>query len=266
MKTQLKVAGVALLATACMHVAQADIVWPADNDWKALTVGSGLYNDVEGEINPASVDLVGTVDSYSAGYWALVENGDITGGVTNDAFMFRMRLRGSGATKQFVWQTHMSIDGDSSNVEWILQLVHSGSNDGVELIQTDVGGATLRDVSTVANNAWLGDVDLYSRWTPISGSTDYHVDFSVPWSTFTNFTGVTEIDQIRTVLSTSAAHNQTNKDAPLGATLDEQISNVLSESIPEPAVVTLLLGAGGGLLFYRRIFKRKLDDNDETPI
>ena len=90
MKKQLKlVMTIALVMAGNMLAAQADAVWPADEDWTALKVGSGLYNDISSEINPAAVDLVGTANSYSAGYWALVENGDITGGVTNDAFMFR---------------------------------------------------------------------------------------------------------------------------------------------------------------------------------
>jgi hypothetical protein len=262
MKAQLKGIIIAALAIGNMLVAQADAVWPADGAWTALTIGPSLYNDISSEINPASVDLVGTADSYSAGYWALVENGDILGGVTNDAFMFRMRLRGNGDGKKFVWQTHLDTNGDSSNVEWIFQLVNSGSGNGVELIQTAVGGPTLGDISTVSNNSWLGTLELYSRWIAISGSTDFHVDFSIPWNEFSAITSVTDIRQMRAVLSTSAAHNQTNKDAPLGRALGDQISNMLSETIPEPAVVTLLLGTGGGMLAFRRIFKGFPEDND----
>jgi hypothetical protein len=252
--TQLFLAATMLISTT---TAIADIAWPADEDWTALTKGTDLYHDAAGEINPAEVDLVGTVDSYSAGSWAFVENGDILGGTTNDAFMFRMRLRGNGDGKKFVWQAHLDTDGDSSNVEWIFQLVQSGNNDGVELIQTAVGGPTLGDVSTVANTSWLGELALYSRWSPIAGSTDFNVDFAIPWSEFSSITGATEIEQIRTVLSTSTTHaNVINGDAPLGVTLSEQVSEVLSDSIPEPAVASLLLGAGGGIIFFRRFIKR----------
>jgi hypothetical protein len=246
-------------------VTMGDIVWPADEDWTALTQGSDLYHDVSGEINPAAVDLVGSASSYSAGLWALVEEGDTTGGITNDLFVLRMRLRGNGAGKKFVWQAHLDTDGNSSDVEWVLQLVQSGSNNGVELRQTAIGGPTLKDVSAAPNSSWLGDLNLYSRWTAIEGSTDFHVDFAIPWSEFATITGATNITQLRAVLSTSTTHaNVINGDSPLGGTLDEQVSNVLSDTIPEPAVATLLLSAGGGILAFRRLFKRTsaADTND----
>lgn len=256
---------VVAIATAVLSaiIAQADIVWPADGDWTALMQGADLYYDAVGEINPDAVDLVGTVDSYSAGYWAFVENGDITGGITNDTFMFRLRV--GGESGNFVWQAHLDTDGNASDVEWIFQLVQSGNpgDQGVELIKTTVGGTTLADVDIGSNtSAWLGNLSLYSRWTAISGSTDFHVDFAIPWNEFTAITSVTNIEQVRAVLSTSTTHSGINKDAPLGVALTEQISNVLSESIPEPAVVTLLLGAGGGMIFFRRIFKSNPEDDE----
>jgi hypothetical protein len=241
----------------------ADVIWPADNEWTALTVGTGFYQDDLDDQNPAAIDLIGTVDSYSAGYWAYVSNGDVTAGVTNDAFMIRMRLRGDGGGKQFVWQALLDTDGNPSNVEWIFQLVQSGSGDGVSLIQTTVGGPTLQDIATADDNSWLGDIDLYSRWSPVIDSTDYHLDFAIPWNEFSTFTGVTDIDDIRAVLSTSTAHNQINKDAPLGSSLDAQVSNVLSANIPEPAVTTLLIGAGSGMIAFRRLFGLKLENKED---
>jgi hypothetical protein len=256
----------AILAIAgIVNCSSADVVWPSDGEWTALQQGTDLYYDAIGDKNPGSIDLVGTTDTYSAGYSALIENGHVDGGITNDAFMFRLRLGGNGDSGKFVWQAHMDTDGDASNVEWILQLVQSGppSGQGVEFIQTSVGGTTLGDVDTGSNtSAWLGDINLYSRWTAVSNSTDYHVDIAVPWTTFTSSTGVTELEQIRTVLSTSTAHTGINGDAPLGASLTDQISNVLSDNIPEPAVASLLLGSGFGFLAFRRIFNRHDIDND----
>ena len=68
-------------------------------------------------------------------------------------------------------------------------------------------------------------------------------------------------------VTTSTTHSNMNKGAPLGTDGSDSrlVSDALSETIPEPAVVSLLLGAGGGMLFYRRIFMKKPDD-DETPI
>ncbi len=243
-------------------MAGADVIWPSDGDWVPLTKDAGFYYDEEGDQNPAQVDLIGTTDTYSAGYWDFVENGNIGGGITNDVFMLRMRVGGNGGN--YVWQSHLDTDNDSSNVEWIFQLVQSGSNDGVMLIKTAVGGPTLNDVDIGSNTAdWAGNLALYSRWSPISGSTHYHVDFAIPWTEFTSITGVSDIEQIRVVLSTSTTHaNVINGDAPLGVNLAEQVSNVLSDNIPEPTVASLLLGAGGGLIFYRRFRKRNREEDD----
>jgi hypothetical protein len=181
--------------------------------------------------------------------------------------MFRLRLGGNGESGQFVWQAHLDTDGDASNVEWILQLIQTGppSGQGVELIQTSTGGTTLGDVDTGSNTfAWMGDVNLYSRWTAVSNSTDYHLDIAVPWTTFTSSTGVTELEQIRALLSTSTTHTTINGDAPLGAALTDQISSVLSDTIPEPAVASLLLSSGIGFLAFRRIFNRHPTDH-ESP-
>ena len=254
------------VVTMLGQIASADIIWPTDADWTALTIGAHYYNDVQGDQAPSAVDLIGTVDSYSAGFWAFVENGDINGGATNDVFMFRMRV--GGESGNYVWQAHLDTDGNGSDVEYIFQLVQSGgpSDQGVKLIKTLVGGSTLGDISVDAKAAsdWSGLLSLYSRWTAVPGSpTDFHVDFAIPWTEFTSITGVSSLDQIRAVLATSSTHAGINKDAPLGGDLSTQISDALSDSIPEPAVATLLLGAGGGLLAFRRIFKRKPDDEED---
>ena len=257
---------VAAFLAVTVFMAHADIAWPVDSDWFPLMRGTDFYSDPRNDHNPAAVDLIGTVDTYSAGYWAFIENGDISGGITNDAFMFRLRV--GGESGNFVWQTHLDTDSDASNIEWIFQLVQSGSGDGVTLVKTAIGGTTLDDIDTGSNTpSWVGNVNLYSRWTAIASSTDFHVDFAIPWSEFSAITGVTNIMDIRAVLSTSTTHaNVINGDTPLGLSLSDQVSNVLSDNIPEPAVVTLLLGAGGGILASRRIFKRKPEEKNERSI
>lgn len=45
-----------------------------------------------------------------------------------------------------------------------------------------------------------------------------------------------------------------------------QISNVLSGNIPEPAVVTLLIGAGRGMIDFRRIFRLQSDKDEYPPV
>ena len=171
----------------------ADIIWPEDIEWNPLMQGTNFYWDTLGDESPRAADLVGTLDTFPAGSWALIENGYVDGGVTDDAFMFRLRLDGNGNKRKFSWQVSLDTDGDTSNVEWMLQLVQSGKRKGkgVELIQTAVGGPNLNDVDTGDNEiAWLGDKSLYSRWTAIPDSRDYYVDIAIPWSTFTSITGV----------------------------------------------------------------------------
>ena len=248
-----------ILAVACIAgCAAADIIWPSEGSWTALMQGTDYYYDAAGDKSPGAIDLIGMTGTYSAGYWALVEDGHVSGGVTDDAFMFRLRIGGSGG--KFAWQVSLDTDGDVSNVEWILQLVGSGppAGQGVELIQTAVGGPTLGDVDIGSNTAaWIGETSLCSRWTAIPDTPDYHVDLAVPWDTFTTITGVIQTEQLGAVLSTSPAHNNINGDFPLGATISEQISNVLTDNIPEPAVASLLLSSGIGLLAFRRIFNRQ---------
>jgi len=238
--------------------ATGSIIWPDDAEWVALRLGNDLYFDARNDKTPSSIDLVGTGDTYAAGFWTRINDGYVNGSVMDDALAFRVRLAASGQNKNYTWQVLLETDGDASDIEWMLQLAQSGkpSAHGVELIQTATGGPTMNDIDIGSNSyAWLGDLNLYSRWSAISDSTDYYVDIAVPWTTFTAITGVTELEQLRAVLSTSTTHAGLKGDAPLGTLLTDQISNVLSDNIPEPAVVSLLLSSGIGFLAFRRLFK-----------
>ncbi len=247
------IAGVNLAATVL-----ADINWSiVDSEWIAVKTGTNFYNDVLGDQSPASTDLIGTADSYSAGYWAFVEDGDVTAEGAADAFMFRMRVGGNGGN--YVWQAHLNTDANTNDVEFIFEVVQSGSpsDQSVQLIATESVGPTLADI-TVANKAlpaWEGGLGAYSRWTQVSDSTDYYVDFAIPWTIFTNITDVTRLEDIQAVLSTSSTHAGINKDAPLGGDLSQQISSALSSNIPEPTAITLIVAIGGGILVARRLFK-----------
>jgi hypothetical protein len=252
-----------IVAFGCLNIASAEIIWPADEAWTALRRGSDFYDDVEGDKDPASIDLIGTKTTYSAGFWAYVDGGYSNALSLAAAFMVRMRM--GGESGNYVWQALLDTDGDASSVEWIFQLVQSGSGDGVILVKTAVGGPTLNDVNIGSNTAvWTGDIPTFSRWTPISGSTHYHVDIAVPWTTFESITGVSDLNDIRMVLSSSTTHAGINKDAPLGASLSDQVSNVLSDNIPEPAVASLLIGAGACVIFWRRIFTAPPPQQEES--
>jgi len=253
MKVPIWIRCVLLIATWVLPT-RADIIWPSENDWRALRIGTGYYYDTEGDTNPSPIDLIGTTDTYSAGYWAYAINGYVNGPSLEDAFMLRMRV--GGPSGNYVWQALLDTDGDATNVEWILELVQSGSGSGVALVQTAVGGSTIGAIDIGSNpRAWSGSLAEFSRWSAISDSTHYHVDFSIPWSDFSLITGITDPGQMRIVLSTSTTHaNVINGDSPLGGSLGEQVSNILSENIPEPAVASLLIGAGTGIIICRRIF------------
>jgi hypothetical protein len=258
-----KVLGWSIIALLMLFggTVKGDVIWPQESDWTAIRSGANYYYDAEGDQSPASIDLIGTTDIYSAGYWALVSDGYVSGGTTGDVFMIRLRVGGNGGN--YVWQAHFETDGNSSDIEWIYQLVQSGNpaDHGVALIQTAVGGSTLSEIDTGSNvSAWQGNLAEFSRWSTISGTTHYHVDFAVPWTEFSSFTGVTNITDMRVILSTSTSHSGINKDAPLGNSLSEQISEALSDSIPEPTVASLIIGAGCGLVFYRRMIKRSIDE------
>ena len=258
MKQRHFVAAIAIAGASSAGMVMADINWSiVDSEWVAVKTGTNYYNDVLGDQSPASTDLIGTADSYSAGYWAFVENGDVAAEGSADAFMFRMRVGGNGGN--YVWQAHLNTDANTNDVEFIFEVVQSGNpaDQSVQLIATESGGPTLGDI-TVANKAapaWEGGLGAYSRWTQVDGSTDYHVDFAIPWTTLTNKTGVTRLEDIQAVLSTSSTHAGINKDAPLGGDLSLQISSALSSNIPEPNSVALFVAMGGGILFTRRLFK-----------
>ena len=247
--------------------ASADVIWPSEDSWNPLLVGTDYYYDDAGDQNPEGVDLVGA-GSDSAGYWLLLENGFVDGPATDDAFMVRMRMRGAGSNGtggQNVWQVHMDTNVDANNVEWILQLVQSGNQNGqgVILIQTATGGTTLGDVDIGSNTAsFQGDKAVFSRWTTTPNGTNSFVDLAIPWTEFTSITGISAVEQLRVILSTSTSHANITKDAPLNAALSDQISNVLSENIPEPGVVSLMLGAGGGLILVQRWRKRSVNEDD----
>jgi hypothetical protein len=124
----------------------------------------------------------------------------------------------------------------------------------------------LGSITTATTNHWEGTTTGYSQitlaGTDLDGKKDdAFIDIGVPWQEFSRLTGATAFDHLRVAVTTSTTHTGVNKDAPLGTDGPAlvMVSDTLSDTIPEPAVVSLLLGAGGGLIFYRRVFKRKDD-------
>ena len=263
MKTKWITAAVAALVIGSSHTAQADLIWNNLTNWVAITVdGGNLYNDPTDQ-NPGSVDLLGD-SSHAAGFWQLDEGGSLS---------FRLRVSALPNNPQSVWQILLNTDADNSNVEWILQLNHSGSSDAVVLVQTTNTGDDLylSDISTLATNHWSGSVSGHSQMT-LAGTNldgkkdDAFIDFGIPWQDFERITGLTSVNELEVAVTTSTTHTGVNKDAPLGTAGPDSffISDALSKTVPEPAVASLLLGAGGGLILYRRIFKPKPEDENKS--
>ena len=55
-----------LVLAALTGSAAANIIWPGDGEWNAIMQGTDFYYDPV-DTTPAAIDLVGTVDTYSAG-------------------------------------------------------------------------------------------------------------------------------------------------------------------------------------------------------
>lgn len=202
-------------------------------------------------------------------YYASDSMANSSGDIVDDSLMFRMRVGGYKANPQTVWQFLIDTDGDSSNVEWIMQLDLSGAN-SVYLAKKATGGPTLSDIA-VASNVWsAAETDTFVSWQNLAddklpanpANTDYNknkggdvfLDFAMPWSAFTNATGASNPGSVRVVLTTSATHSGVNKDAPLGGDLASNISDLLSDSIPEPTVAILIVTFGSSLFLGRRLF------------
>lgn len=257
MKIKFKFTAVVLTALTLPIASNANIIWDGLTNWVSITVGGSIYNDPTDQ-NPGSVDLIG--DSIeSTGFWQLSE------GLTpaEDLLTFRLRVSSMPNNPQNVWQVLLDTDGDGTNIEWILQLNYSGKDKGVYLTQTATGGngPTLGAITTESTNHWEGTTSGYSQMTlagtDIDGQKDdAFIDLGMEWQDFALHTGVTSVDQLRVAVTTSTTHTSVNKDAPLGTDGPDLVlvSNALSETIPEPASVSLMLAVSGGILVYRRVF------------
>lgn len=252
---------------AALFPASAAVIWPTQ--WSPV-YGSdgGLYADGKHAPpgftdpnfatppSPESLDVVGGLDSqgagpYAGGFWA-----------TDDAHIFfRMRVDNMpNQNPQAVWQVLLNTDDDEW-VDWVIQLDLSSSDSQVELAKNsaiNAGGPsdnwTTVDLSTSAFphvGAGTPKTDFY-RWvnaTATDGSNfhalnddDYFIDMAFPKSIFETETGLAFSNTFGVALSTSANHNNINKDLP----------DTGWGSIPEPSVVLLSLLASCTALVRRK--------------
>lgn len=259
-KMKFKTVMVAVAILAIPLGSSADIVWNGLTNWVSITIGGITYNDPTDQ-SPGSVDLVGN-STEAAGFWQFSEGAT----PAEDILAFRLRVSAMPNNPQNVWQILVETDGDTSNVEWILQLNYSGKDNGVFLTKTLLSGngPSLGDIATESTNHWEGTTSGFSQMTLAGTDLDGHkedafIDLGVPWQEFSLLTGASSAGDLRVAVTTSTTHTGVNKDAPLGTDGPDLVlvSDTLSDSIPEPAVASLLLGTGGALIFCRRVFKRK---------
>lgn len=238
---------VVLSLTIFLSTAGAALVVPAASEWHAIPQGGGDYVDTPGDVSPTFNDIVGGLDDnsnfYASGYWA--------SDATNIYFRIRMDEHAPAAPAlcESVWQILIDSDGDDG-VEWALQVDRSSSDNQVEFVAATVEGLPFSSVALSTINSWSGSLDNYAYCQTITGdgsqfqgSDDAFLNMAMPWADFTALTGITSTTDFRVALSTSANHNNINKDLPIDWSD--------SFSAPEPGTMALLtlglLGLAGRL-------------------
>jgi hypothetical protein len=259
-----RLSGSVLFLLLVAAAAEAAPTWPSsDSSWTAFQSGSSPLTDPTNDVNPESIDVVGS-SSYPAGYWYE----DISSW-SDDYVMFRMRTSADGTSGNYAWQVMLDLDTDS-DIDWVLQLNQSGSTTGVFLSQATTGGTQFKDVVLAGTPAWNGAISTYSRWVSTGANnfgngTDYFLDLAVPWATLMYTTGIMPGGAFRIGLSTSTTHQGINKDFPINLSSTSNVSggwtdtmNFSSQHNPEPGTLLLTgFGIAGTFLARRRLARKK---------
>lgn len=269
----------------CTSVANAQPAWPANwstNDgldpgayngiWRPVLGTNGLfYSDLLDDVTPDSTDIVGGTypDHHTNGpfpsafYYVDTTN-----------IMLRMRLNdsplmvtGGGSTTNFasyVWGFHLNTDADV-DVDFTLQVDESGDgNLEIATAQPGSGPTNMWNVDLddsivphllVQELDWTNSVLLFGVYnaTAIDGShyhdtpstDDYFLDMAVPWTLFTNKTGIGYLEPFQLAPASSTTHTQYTginvlKDTPEGYWSADI-------AIPEPSGITSALLTFAGL-------------------
>ena len=215
-----------LLTLSLVNSALA-VTFPADTDWEEMELAGGALTDVCGDVSGSA-------------WWDIVgDSSDPAGYVYSDStnIYFRLRVasepyRSSGgspsAWRSFGWGVMMETDWDASDVkyDWILyvdgnsdQIVFSENTSGSTPWYTDAPESDLVTYSAplaTSASAGSGYAGYVSAGSDICGGTssavDYFVDWAMPWSDFTAYTGISDIEGIGFLLGTSASTSRFSKD------------------------------------------------------
>lgn len=252
----------ALLAGVILaSCAQAAPIWPANDMWRPLYRLGGFItdadNDFPGANGQASLDIEGNA-TYAAGY-IYIDNAGTPTDSSDDYLMFRMRLDGTRANPNGVYQILIDADGNPATVDYVLQ-TDMAADDMVELLATTSGGPTFGGVAMNAVS-WQGDLATYAHvLTPATdgsnfgGNPDYFVDVAIPWQQWEVITGLSQQDAFAIALSASTQDTLINRDYPLNYTSGTQVSlgfgDPMRPPVPEPRTL-LLVGVPLALLYLR---------------
>ena len=235
----------------------ADVIWPAEDAWHQFMHGGLLYPDPD-DTNPGRLDVRGGFDDYGHEYAACASYSD------GDHVMFRLRLDKPPNRGAAVWHVLLDTDLDGF-LDWALRVDHHRS-DRVELRPMEIGGPTVGDLMVSDDVVWLGALEEYQRTlspcpdgSHFDGSPDAFLDFAVPWTDFSDATGVSAAYVWRIAVTTGTTADSI-KDLPLDNATDIYVGDVLGSVVPEPGAGALVLvGLAAMALRFRgsRLGRRK---------
>ncbi len=269
MKQMISMVSILLIAAAT----RADVItWPTMSEWNPLYSSTGLYSDPNNDIGNNGhlyLDIVGGTDSlnntYSGGYMLRRTEG------IEDQLLLRIRVNADKSNDVGAFQVFFETDGDDS-VEWVMQLnTEKVKGQTIDTLTFGSASGTNRNGVVFGTTVWSTTTGYFhytgtatEDGSQFGGDDDYFLDMAMPWSTFENYTGITSTnDPLRMLITSSQSAGQIN-DGDVGNSsvasgvdvLFKDLYTSQPEAIPEPAVATLIVGAGIGMLGIRRIFMK----------
>jgi MYXO-CTERM domain-containing protein len=205
--TVLVAASVALAATA-----HAQVVFPADSEFRSLRCGNAVMTDRFADDAGAleERDVVGDTMA-AAGFRA------------SDATNLYLRLRleedpaPAGALAAFSWGMAFDLDADLGDYELLILVDGTGGADSVGVFTnntttqnndpTDPADQPAAQTYTFANNARTGQ----AGGTNVGGNADFFLDFAVPWSALVPL-GLERDTPVRVWAASSSSANSLNGD------------------------------------------------------
>ena len=180
----------------------AAAAWPADSDWRALTVGGAALSDPKEDVPRARIDLVGD-STAPAGYW----------GTDATRLYVRMRLNGDPCSDDKCssldlegWGVLFSTDGADEDFEGVLLVSTGGAL--LSLRPNDDGGDDWDNDFDLPTYNTIGPLDdgiirvieaTDSSFTP---DEDYFLDVQVPLSELSDLFGSDYSGDLRLALAT----------------------------------------------------------------